>query len=152
MTTAAATGQSTHSANTHKKVATLWLLVMLNMIYADILAFVSAFITPGVIETLMTGYSGSVKLSQPLLLISAILIEIPIAMIFLSQYLNYHLNRACNLVAVVLTFLFILGGVETDPFYLFLVAIQLSLLLTIAWTVIRWRMPHGSNQYNAINE
>ncbi|AZZ96496.1 DUF6326 family protein [Pseudoalteromonas sp. R3] len=123
------------------KLATLWLLVMLNMIYADILAFVSAFITPGVIETLMSGYSGSVKLSQPLLLISAVLIEIPIMMIFLSQFLGYRINRLCNLVAVPLTFVFVLGGVETAPFYLFLAAIQLSLLLSIAWTAIRWHAP-----------
>ncbi|TMP38455.1 DUF6326 family protein [Pseudoalteromonas rubra] len=123
------------------KLATLWLLVMLNMVYADILAFVSAFITPGVIETLMSGYSGSVKLSQPLLLVSAILIEIPIMMIFLSQFLGYQINRLCNLVAVPLTFVFVLGGIETDPFYLFLAAIQLSLLLTIAWTAVRWRTP-----------
>ncbi|MCO7188963.1 MULTISPECIES: DUF6326 family protein [unclassified Pseudoalteromonas] len=123
------------------KLATLWLLVMLNMVYADILAFVSAFITPGVIETLMSGYSGTVKLSQPLLLVSAILIEIPIMMIFLSQFLGYRINRFCNFVAVPLTFVFVLGGVETDPFYLFLATIQLSLLLTIAWTAIRWHAP-----------
>ncbi|MDW7549045.1 DUF6326 family protein [Pseudoalteromonas peptidolytica] len=123
------------------KLATLWLLVMLNMAYADILAFVSAFITPGVIDSLMAGYSGDVKLSQPLLLISAILIEIPIAMIFLSQFLNYPWNRVCNLIAAPLTFVFILAGVETEPFYVFLATIQLTLLLYIAWTAIRWPNP-----------
>ncbi|MCG7534339.1 DUF6326 family protein [Pseudoalteromonas sp. OOF1S-7] len=141
MTNLISTADTSQDDRIRRKLATLWLLVMLNMIYADILAFVSAFITPGVIDTLMSGYSGSVKLSQPLLLISALLIEVPIVMIFLSQFLGYRPNRFCNLVAVPLTFLFILGGVETDPFYLFLASIQLALLLTIAWTAIRWRTP-----------
>ncbi|QPB85549.1 hypothetical protein CWC22_021305 [Pseudoalteromonas rubra] len=144
MTNAILTTCASQDSRTRIKIATLWLLVMLNMIYADILAFVSAFITPGVIDTLMSGYSGSVKLTQELLLVSAILIEIPIVMIFLSQYLSYRLNRLCNLVAVPLTFLFVLGGIETDPFYLFLACIQLALLLSIAWMVIRWRAPEAA--------
>ncbi|WP_194867035.1 DUF6326 family protein [Pseudoalteromonas sp. PPB1] len=144
MTNAILTTSASQDSRTRIKIATLWLLVMLNMIYADILAFVSAFITPGVIDTLMSGYSGSVKLTQELLLVSAILIEIPIVMIFLSQYLSYRLNRLCNLVAVPLTFLFVLGGIETDPFYLFLACIQLTLLLSIAWLVIRWRAPEAA--------
>ncbi|RZM85445.1 hypothetical protein C3B51_00465 [Pseudoalteromonas rubra] len=141
MTNPITTADTPQDAHIRRKLATLWLLVMLNMIYADILAFVSAFITPGVIDTLMSGYSGSVKLSQPLLLISALLIEVPIMMILLSRFLGYRPNRICNLVAAPLTFLFVLSGVETDPFYLFLAAIQLSLLLTIAWTAMRWRTP-----------
>ncbi|MEC4090806.1 DUF6326 family protein [Pseudoalteromonas rubra] len=144
MTNAILTTSASQDSRTRIKIATLWLLVMLNMIYADILAFVSAFITPGVIDTLMSGYSGSVKLTQELLLVSAILIEIPIVMIFLSQYLSYRLNRLCNLVAVPLTFLFVLGGIETDPFYLFLACIQLTLLFSIAWMVIRWRAPEAA--------
>ncbi|ALU45244.1 DUF6326 family protein [Pseudoalteromonas rubra] len=144
MTNAILTTGASQDKSTRIKIATLWLLVMLNMIYADILAFVSAFITPGVIDTLMSGYSGSVKLTQELLLVSAILIEIPIVMIFLSQCLSYRLNRLCNLVAVPLTFLFVLGGIETDPFYLFLACIQLTLLLSIAWMVIRWRAPEAA--------
>ncbi|KNC66989.1 DUF6326 family protein [Pseudoalteromonas ardens] len=144
MTNAILTTSASQDKSTRIKIATLWLLVMLNMIYADILAFVSAFITPGVIDTLMSGYSGSVKLTQELILVSAILIEIPIVMIFLSQCLSYRLNRLCNLVAVPLTFLFVLGGIETDPFYLFLACIQLTLLLSIAWMIIRWRAPEAA--------
>ncbi|WP_046006489.1 DUF6326 family protein [Pseudoalteromonas rubra] len=151
MTISMTTADTSQDAHIRRKLATLWLLVMLNMVYADILAFVSAFITPGVIDTLMSGYSGSVKLSQPLLLVSALLIEVPIMMILFSQFLGYQLNRVCNLVAVQLTFVFVLSGVETDPFYLFLAAIQLSLLLAIAWTTLRWRAPATLPQGSTIS-
>jgi hypothetical protein len=35
------------------KLSILWVIIMFNMIYADILAVVSAFNTPGVVEELM---------------------------------------------------------------------------------------------------
>jgi hypothetical protein len=122
-----------------KKLSLLWLVVMLNMIYADILAFVSAFITPSTIEQLMRGYSGNIKLSQDLLLISAIFIEIPIVMIFLSRTLKYQVNRWANVIASLLTILFVVGGIEADPFFLFLASIEVLVLLYIIWTALRWK-------------
>ena len=45
------------------RLSTLWVMVMFNMIYADILGFV----TPGSIEGLMTGYSGDIDvINHPL--------------------------------------------------------------------------------------
>ena len=121
------------------KLSILWVVVMLNMIYADILAFVSAFITPGVVEELMSGYSGTVKLTQELLLVSAVFIEIPILMIFLSRVLKYSINRWVNIIASLLTLFFVIGGIETDPFFLFLASIEILTLLFIIWTASKWK-------------
>jgi len=121
------------------RLSVLWMVVMFNMIYADILAFVSAYITPGAIEQLMNGYSGSVKLSQELLLVSAVWIEIPILMIFLSRVLKHGINRWTNVVAALLTLLFVVGGIESDPFFLFLASIEALTLLFIMWTAFRWK-------------
>ncbi len=121
------------------KLSLLWVIVMLNMAYADILAFISAFITPGAIEQLMQGYSGDVKLSQPLLLVAAVLIEIPIIMIFLSRLLKHQLNRWANIIASLVTILFVLGGLETDPFFLFLASVEVLAMLYIIWIAIRWK-------------
>jgi len=131
--------ENNSKVNIKVKLSMLWLIVMLNMIYADILAFISAFITPGVIDQLMNGYSGSVKLSQDLLLVSAFLIEIPIIMIFLSRVLRYRINRWANIIACLLTLLFVLGGIETDPFFLFLASVEIILMFYILWTVLRWQ-------------
>jgi len=121
------------------KLSILWMIVMFNMIYADILAVVSAFITPGVVEELMRGYSGTVQLTQELLLVSALFIEIPIIMIFLSRLLTYKINRWVNIIASVLTILFVVGGIETDPFFLFLASIEVLVLLSIIWISVKWK-------------
>lgn len=127
------------------KLSILWMVVMFNMIYADILAFISAFITPGVIDELMNGYSGTVKLSQELLLVSAFFIEIPIMMIFLSRILKYQVNRWANIIAGMLTLLFVVGGIETDPFFLFLAGIEVLVIMVIIWTAIKWKSPVSAN-------
>lgn len=129
----------TANMNITTKLAILWVIVMLNMIYADILAFISAFITPGVIDELKSGYSGNVKLSQELLLVAAILIEIPILMIFLSKTLPYHINKWANVLASLITILFVVGGIETDPFFLFLAGVEVLVMLFIIWTALRWK-------------
>jgi hypothetical protein len=121
------------------KLSILWLIVMFNMIYADILAFISAFITPGAIDGLKNGYSGTVKLSQELLLISAFFIEIPIIMIFLSRILKYQINRWANIIASLLTLLFVIGGIEADPFFLFLAGIEVLVMFYIIWTAFNWK-------------
>jgi len=132
--------QTTHEAEIKTtmdvtvKLSTLWLIVMFNMIYADILGFV----TPGAIEGLMTGYSGTVKLTQELLFVSALFLEIPVMMIFLSRVLKRKINRWANIIAGVLTLLFVVGGIETEPFFLFFVAIEVILMLVIIRIAWKW--------------
>lgn len=112
---------------------------MFNMIYADILAFISAFITPGVIDELMRGYSGTVKLSQELLLVSAVLIELPIIMIVLAKMLPYKINRLSNIFVALVTITFVGGGIETDPFFLFMASIEIIVMIYIIWTALNWK-------------
>ena len=121
------------------KLSLLWLVVMFNMIYADILAFISAFITPGVIDELMRGYSGTVKLSQELLLVSAVLIELPIIMIVLAKMLPYKINRLSNIFVALVTITFVGGGIETDPFFLFMASIEIIVMIYIIWTALNWK-------------
>lgn len=136
MTTAQTTNEAVIKTTMDVKIklSMLWLIVMFNMIYADILGF----ITPGAIEGLMTGYSGTVILTQELLFVSAILLEIPIMMILLSRVLKGKTNRWANIIAGILTILFVVGGIETEPFFLFFVVVEVTLLLAIiriAWTL-----------------
>ena len=65
------------------RLSTLWVVVMFNMVFADILTFIK----PGALQELWAGQAG-VTVTPGLLLVFAILIEIPIAMIFLSRVLK----------------------------------------------------------------
>lgn len=70
------------------KLSTLWIFVIFNMVFADIVGFMN----PGALEEIITGAVG-IEITQELLLVFSILLEIPIAMIVLSRILQYRANR-----------------------------------------------------------
>ncbi len=123
--------------DTRVKLSTLWIVVMINMAFADILSF----ITPGVLEGLTTGTAEGLVLTPGILLAFAILIEIPIAMIFLSRVLNNPLNRWANIVSAVITILWIVGGGSLHLHYIFFCSVQVLCLLTIIRSAWGWPNP-----------
>jgi len=117
------------------KLSTLWIVVMFNMLFADILTFM----VPGFLETLMTGYSEDIKITQELLLIFALLLEIPILMIFLSRVLQPKLNRLLNIFASIITISFVIGGGSFIYHYMFFATIEVVCMLAIIWYAFRWK-------------
>ena len=83
---------------TKVKLSTLWVVVMFNIAFADIVGFVH----PGALEHIMAGEVGF-ELTQGLLLLFSIFLAIPIAMIFFSRVLAYWANRWANIIAAALT-------------------------------------------------
>lgn len=75
------------------KLSILWVFVMFNMAFADIVGFMN----PGVLEEIMTG-AGQIQVTQGLMLVFSIILEIPIAMILLSRVLKYRANRWANII------------------------------------------------------
>jgi Sec-independent protein secretion pathway component TatC len=112
------------------RISTLWIVVMINMIYADILTFIK----PGELERLWAGQAG-VTITPGLLLGFAILIEVPIAMIFLSRILKPGLNRWANTIAAVVTTAFVAGGGSLTPHYVFFAAVEIACMALIVWSV-----------------
>lgn len=116
-------------------LSTLWIVVMINMLKADIL---SLFI-PGAAEELART-SASVGASIPqLMLIGAIMGQPGIAMIILSRVLKHGINRWLNIVVSIVTIAYIWGGMASYPHYIFIATIETICLLLIvgfAWT---WR-------------
>ncbi len=113
------------------RISTLWVVVMLNMIYADILSF----ITPGELQALWAGEAG-VQVTPMLLMVFAVLIEVPIAMIFLSRILKGGANRWANTVAAVITAAYVLfGGSLYLPHYVFFVTVEIACMAAIVWSV-----------------
>ena len=119
------------------RLSTLWIVVMLNVVLADILSF----ITPGALSDIMTGTPGGIAISQELLLVFAILLEIPVVMIFLSRTLTYRVNRWANIIACAVTIAFVIGGGSAYLHYYFFAAIEVACMAGIAWSAWKWPNP-----------
>ena len=115
------------------KLSTFWIFVMLNMVFADIVGFMN----PGALEKIITGSVGF-EITQQLLLVFSILLEIPIAMILLSRVLKYRANRWANIGAAVITILFVIGGGSLNLSYIFFATIEVACMLSIIWTAWNW--------------
>lgn len=85
------------SMDIKEKISVLWIVVMINMVFADILSFM----LPGALNDIMAGNT-PFKITQGIMLVFAILLEIPIAMIFLSRILKHRANRLTNIIASVI--------------------------------------------------
>jgi Sec-independent protein secretion pathway component TatC len=125
--------KTTEMEDTRVKLSTLWVVVMFNIVFADLVGFVH----PGALERIMAGEVGF-ELTQGLLLLFSIFLAIPIAMIFLSRVLTSRANRWANISAGALTVLFVIGGGSTTLSYIFFATTEivfLSLIIWYAWTL-----------------
>ena len=117
------------------KLSTLWIVVAINVAMADIL---------GITLEMMSGAPLEFQVSQVAMLIFAVLVEIPIAMIFLARVMKYAANRRANMIASVIYILFvILGGSWTDLSYWFFASVEIVCMVAIfryAWT---WKNPES---------
>ena len=93
--------KNTNKLDTKVLLSTLWIVVMVNMLKADIL---SLYI-PGAAEE-VAKTAGETPISL-LMLGGAIMMEISIVMIILSRVLKYRVNRWANVVTSTITFAFI---------------------------------------------
>jgi len=116
-------------------LSTLWIVIMINMAYADILSLH----IPGILEELAV-FAGETPITQ-LMLIGAIMTEIPIAMIFLSRILKYKVNRWANIITSVITIAYVVGGGKPYPHYIFIATIEVVCMLLIVWYAWTWRNP-----------
>ena len=114
-------------------LSTLWIVVMINMLKADIL---SLYI-PGAAEE-VTRTAGDTPI--PLLMLgAAIMMEISIVMIILSRVLKHQWNRWLNIAASIITIAFIVGGGSITPHYIFIAAVEILCLLLIIRTAWKWQ-------------
>lgn len=113
-------------------LSTLWVFVMFNILAADILSFMY----PGFLKEVMAGNAGQVQITPEFLLIAAVLLEIPIAMIVLTRILSDKMNRLVNIFAALLTIMFVIRGGSTYPHYIFFAIIEvitMLIIIKIAW-------------------
>jgi hypothetical protein len=120
------------------RLSTLWIVVMFNMVFADVLSFIK----PGALQELWAGQAG-VQITPALLLVFALLLEIPIAMIVLSRILKPEANRWANTAAAVTTTLFVAGGGSLELHYIFFATVEVVCMALIVRSV--WRRPSSES-------
>jgi hypothetical protein len=115
------------------RLSILWAVVMFNMVCADILFFMK----PGALQGLWAGQGvlGGGQVTGGLLLVFAIFLEIPIAMILVSSILTPRANRWANTVAAAITAAFVVGGGSLDLQAVFFEAVQVACMALIVWSM-----------------
>ena len=116
-------------------LSTLWIVVMLNMLKADIL---SLNIPGAAEEVARTSASAGASIPQ-LMLVGALMGQLGIVMIILSRVLKYGVNRWANIVVGIITIAYIWGGMALYPHYIFIATVESVCLLLIIGFAWAWR-------------
>ena len=116
-------------------LSTLWIVVMINMLKADIL---SLYIPNAVEEVAKTAANTGASIPK-LMLSGAIMGQLAIAMIVLSRVLKYGINRWVNIVVGIVIIAYIWGGAAAYPHYIFIASVETLCLLLIVGFAWAWR-------------
>lgn len=125
--------------NIDKKVlfSTLWIFVTLNYLYCDLIGLMDA----NLLQQYLTGSIDGLVLDESFLLMAAILMEIPIAMVLLSRILKYKANRWANISAALLKTMVMISTLfigTTTIYYTFFAIIEISTTSFIVWYAYKW--------------
>jgi hypothetical protein len=114
------------------KLSGLWVAVMLTYLLGDVLRIYSG--------DLKAGEIGGRQMTQGMWLGIAILMVIPIVMVFLSLTLNQPVNRWVNIIVAVFFFIFNLIGLPTYPsaYDRFLIVVGLVFNVLTVWYAWQW--------------
>ena len=126
--------------DTKERLSPLWIFALLNYLYADVVALFAIVGSPNLAD--------APHLPPWALLGSAVLMEIPIAMIVACRLLPFRANRLANIIAGALltlvngflTFVPPLFGARTPalPEYLFFATIETVCTSIIIWQAWTW--------------
>lgn len=128
-------GKTTRKIDTRVLLSTLWIVVTINMLKADILSLY----VPGTADE-VAKTAGETPITQ-LMLGGAVMMEISIVMIILSRVLKYRVNRWVNIITSIITIAFVVGGGVSYPHYIFIATVEVVCLLLIVWSAWKWSNP-----------
>ncbi|NMC79046.1 MAG: hypothetical protein GYA59_06775 [Chloroflexi bacterium] len=122
--------KSTTGIDPKVKLSLLWIFVILNMVYADILSLMDP---TSVIRGIMAG----VPLPAGGLTAGAVVMETSFAMVILSWVLNYKVNRwVTSIIGVFMIFQVVIGG--HGLYYAFFATVEVACMLLIIWYAWKW--------------
>jgi hypothetical protein len=125
----------TEIVGTRARLSAAWVFIMLNMVFADILSFMS----PGVLQQVLAGTTEGIEITPAFLLVAAVIAEVAIAMVLLSLLLPQRAARWANIGAAAVTVVYVVGMGSASPHYVFLAALETLGCLAIAWWSWTWR-------------
>ena len=110
----------------------LWVALMLTYLLGDVLRIFSGDFKAGEI--------GGMQVTQGMWLGIAILMVIPVVMVFLSLTLNQPVNRWANIIVAIFFFVFNLIGLPTYPsaYDKFLIIVGLVFNVLTVWYAWNW--------------
>jgi hypothetical protein len=110
----------------------LWVFVVFNYLYADIVILI---FRPGAYESMAGRMSASVAAGATLLM------ELLLAMAFLSRVLEYPFNRWLKIVAGIVgtAFVAVTLGPRAPMVYCILASVEIACTLFIVWYAWTWR-------------
>jgi Family of unknown function (DUF6326) len=120
----------TNKMDIKTKLSTLWIVVMVNVIMADIFSFM--------LDSMQGPDADVVQVTQVIMLVFAFIMEIPIVMIFLSRVLKDKANRWANIIASIITIGFVIAGKSDYLHYYFFAAIEIACMLIIIRDAWKW--------------
>ena len=130
---------------TKAKLSALWLVFLLNIVFRDI----HELVEPGFIEEIMTGTLNGNPIQEHMLLVGGVMIEVPIAMVFLSRLLPYSRNRWANIIAAATYIPIVIVSGTTDLDDTFHLIVEIIALSFVIWSAWRWRSPIAQRYANS---
>ena len=131
-----------NNANPRLLLSILWVFIILNFFARDI----HELGRPGILEQMMSGTFDGVVVTEMLMLIGGIMIEIPILMTVLALLLPYGTNRWANIGVGLLTMVMIVAmNLKPDLDNVFFMGIQLIALIAIVGIAWRWQAPERTD-------
>jgi MFS family permease len=121
----------------HTFLSTLWLFILLNVIFRDFHQLGMAWY----LESLLTGYQNGVRITEEIMLMAGVLVQVPIGMVLLSHLLTREWLRRATFVAVPVTAAGMMMAPPTDKDDVLHLIIELAAMTVILW--VAWRWPAG---------
>ena len=119
-----------------------WIFIILNFFARDI----HELIRPGMLAQMMSGTIGGVVVTEMLMLLGWIMIEVPILMTVLVLLLPHGVNRWANIGVGLLTMAMIVAmNLKPDLDNIFFMGVQLIALVAIVGIAWRWRAPERTD-------
>lgn len=115
------------------RLTSLWIFVMLNWLYCDIMSLM---------DPATTASSLKIAITPAFLLGASILMEIPMIMILVSKFTPWKVNRMANIIAASIMTLVQIASLfagDVTIYYIFFSIIEIACTVFIAWSAVRWR-------------
>ena len=125
------TNKSIAGIDPRVKLSLLWIFVIINMAYADILSLMDP-------TSIIRGIMAGSPLPAGGLLAGAIVMETSFVMVILPWVLNYKVNRwVSSIIGIFMAWQIVIGG--HGLYYAFFATVEVVCILLTIWFTWKWR-------------